>query len=79
MANDVMKKVDELLKLAGLDETVVKSITEKLAVEEVEEAACPIKKEPEDDEHQEVAPVDPKLQDGIKVDEACEKCGKEKC
>ena len=31
-----MKKVDELLKLAGLDETVVKSITEKLATEKVE-------------------------------------------
>ena len=35
MANDVMKKVDELLKLAGLDEEVVKSITEKLADEKV--------------------------------------------
>ena len=59
MKNDLMKKVGELLDLAGLDQEVIKSVTEKLADEDVvlegeeemqeeervEEAACPIKHE----------------------------------
>ena len=34
MANELMQKVGELLGKAGLDEEVIKSITEKLADEE---------------------------------------------
>lgn len=113
MANDLMKKVGELLDLAGLDKEVIKSVTEKLidekvqftsedeteedknggdevkaeksegakeeeapeaeeaetneSVEEtetVEESACPIKKEEEDDEDTEKAPVDPAINKG---------------
>ena len=36
MANDLMKKVGELLDLAGLDKEVVKSVTEKLIEEKVQ-------------------------------------------
>ena len=110
MANDLMKKVGELLDLAGLDKEVVKSVTEKLIEEKVqftseddtedqnggdevkaeksegakeeeveetpeeevkesseetvEESACPIKKEEEDDEDTEKAPVDPAINKG---------------
>ena len=35
MKNDLMKKVGELLDLAGVDQEVVKSVTEKLADEDV--------------------------------------------
>jgi hypothetical protein len=35
MKNDLMKKVGELLDLAGLDQEVIKSVTEKLADEDV--------------------------------------------
>ena len=33
MANELMQKVGELLELAGLDQEVIKSVTEKLEVE----------------------------------------------
>ena len=36
MANDLMKKVGELLDLAGLDQEVIKSVTEKLIDEKVQ-------------------------------------------
>lgn len=80
MKNDLMKKVGELLDLAGVDQEVVKSVTEKLADEDVvlegeeemqeegrvEEAACPIKyEEPEAEaEDEKKAPVDPKANEG---------------
>ena len=35
MANDTMKKVQELLEMAGLDKDVIKSVTEKLEDDEV--------------------------------------------
>ena len=78
MKNDLMKKVGELLDLAGLDQEVIKSVTEKLAdenvvlegeeamreEEKVEESACPIKHEEEDDEDQKKAPTDPAANEG---------------
>lgn len=79
MKNDLMQKVGELLDLAGLDNDVIKAVTEKLAdenvvlegeeemeVEKVEEAACPIEhEEPEKEAEDEItAPVDPKTNVG---------------
>ena len=79
MKNDLMQKVGELLDLAVLDQEVIKSVTEKLAdenvvlegeeemqEEKVEEAACPIKhEEPEKEaEDETTAPVDPKTNVG---------------
>ena len=80
MRNELMQKVGELLDLAGLDEEVIKSVTEKLADENVvlegeeemedetraEESACPIKhEEPEvEAEDEKKAPVDPKANEG---------------
>ena len=79
MKKDLMTKVGELLDLAGLDKEVIKSVTEKLADEDVvlegeeemqdeklEEAACPIKhEEPEKEaEDEKKAPVDPETNEG---------------
>ena len=85
MANELMKKVGELLEMAGLDQEVVKSVTEKLADEEIElnvdEAKgekCDPKMEPEDDQHEEEAPVDKDInKGGIDVTEAEEDGGTE--
>ena len=73
MANELMQKVGELLGMAGVDEEIIKSVTEKLADEkdeiqegetmkkeekvEVQEAAEPIKHE-EGGDGTEQAPVD---------------------
>ena len=56
MANELMQKVGELLELAGVDQETIKSVTEKLEVEKVEESACPIKYE-EGGDGTEQAPV----------------------
>ena len=78
MKNDLMKKVGELLDLAGLDKEVIKSVTEKLADEDVvlegekemqeeekvKESPCSVKHEEEDDQDEKKAPVDPKTNEG---------------
>ena len=61
MRNDSMKKVGELLEMAGIDKEIVKSITEKLADETVSEEAI---KHEEAGRGTEDAPVDGAINKG---------------
>ena len=77
MASELMQKVGELLELAGVDNEVIKSVTEKLTDENVvlegeeevqeeklEEAACEVKHDVEGGDGTEVAPVDGSINKG---------------
>ena len=74
MANELMQKVGELLDMAGLDKEVIKSVTEKLEVEKVEESAD-VKHDIKGGEGTEAAPVDGAINKGgekIEKDEKSE-------